>query len=120
VVVDTDTDLVVNEINLVGPLSGDPTPDLLDRSPNGNRVFMALRGPVPLTGNAPGVNNAVGSTPGLGVVRVEQGGRHGVLEAIVPISNVVNGVELADPHGIAVRVKRAQGDSSTASPEEIE
>jgi DNA-binding beta-propeller fold protein YncE len=113
VVVDTDTDLVVNEINLVGPLSSDPTPDLLDRSPNGNRVFMALRGPVPLTGNAPGVNNAVGSTPGLGVVRVEQGGRHGVLEAIVPISNIVNGVQLADPHGIAVRVKRAQGHSTS-------
>lgn len=105
VVVETATDQVVNEIDLVGRLSGDPAPDLLDRSPSGDRVFMALRGPLPLTGNAPAVNNAVGSTPGLGIVRVEQGGRDGVLEAIAPISHIVDGVERADPHGIAVRVK---------------
>jgi hypothetical protein len=96
---------VVNEIDLVGGLSGDLAPDLLDRSPSGNRIFMALRGPNPLTGNAPGVNNAVGSRPGLGIVRVEQGGRHGVLEAIAPINHIVDGVQRADPHGIAVRVK---------------
>ena len=120
VVVDTDIDAVVNEIDLVSGLSNDPTPDLLERSPNGNRVFMALRGPVPLTGNAPGINNAVGSTPGLGIVRVEQGGRHGVLQAIVPITNVVNGVELADPHGIAVRVKKAQGHTSLELHEDMQ
>jgi sugar lactone lactonase YvrE len=113
VVVETDTDQVVNEIDLVGDESSDPAPDLLDRSPNGNRVFAALRGPNPLTANAPGVNNAVGATPGLGIVKVKQGGRHGVLDAIVPISHVVDGVERADPHGIAVRVKsnnRGHGD----------
>jgi hypothetical protein len=96
---------VVNEIDLVTTSSLDPAPDLLDRSPTGHRVFMAFRGPNPLTGNAPGVNNAVGSTPGLGVVRVKAGGRDGELEAIVPISRIVDGVERADPHGIAVRVK---------------
>jgi len=105
VVVETATDQVVNEIDLVGELTGDPAPDLLDRSPTGNRIFMALRGPNPLTGNAPGVNNAVGSSPGLGIVRVEQGGRNGVLEAIAPINHIVDGVQRADPHGIAVRVK---------------
>ncbi len=105
VVVETATDQVVNEIDLAGQVSADPAPDLMERSPNGNRVFMALRGPIPLTGNAPGVNNAVGSTPGLGIVRVKQGGREGVFEALVPISHVVDGVERADPHGIAVRVK---------------
>jgi hypothetical protein len=96
---------VVNEIDLVGMLSADPAPDLMDISPSGNRVFISLRGPNPLTGNAPGVNNAVGSTPGLGILRVQRNGRTGVLQAIAPITHVVNGVELADPHGIAVRHK---------------
>lgn len=105
VVVDTESDTVVNEINLVGDVSSDPTPDLMEISPSGNRVFIAFRGPIPLTGNAPSVNNAVGATPGLGIVRVEEGGRNGVLQAIAPISHVVNGVERADPHGIALRVK---------------
>ena len=105
VVVETETDSVINEINLVGEVSGDPAPDLMEISPSGNRVFMAMRGSIPLTGNAASVNNAVGATPGLGIVRVEQGGRSGVLQAIAPISHIVNGVERADPHGIAVRVK---------------
>jgi DNA-binding beta-propeller fold protein YncE len=104
-VVETASDTVVNEIDLVGAVSNDPTPDLLEISPSGNRVFMALRGPIPLTGNAPAVNNAVGGSPGLGIVRVEDGGRSGVLQAIAPISHVVNGVERADPHGIAIRLK---------------
>jgi len=103
VVVETATDTVVNRINLVGPVSGDPTPDLMGISPSGNRVFVTLRGPLPLTGNAPGVNNAVGSTPGVGVLRVQEGGRRGVLVAIAPISHIVGGVEVADPHAIGIR-----------------
>jgi len=105
VVVDTPTDAVVNEFGLVGAASADPAPDLMDISPSGNRVFIALRGPNPLTGNAPGVDNAVGSTPGVGVVRVEQNGRRGVLQAIAPITHVVEGVERADPHALRVRLK---------------
>jgi DNA-binding beta-propeller fold protein YncE len=103
VVVDTASDLVVNEIDLVGAVSSDPAPDLMAISPSGNRVFMALRGPNPLTANVPGVDNAVGSTPGLGIVRVEGNGQGGVLQAIAPISHIVNDVERADPHGLAVR-----------------
>lgn len=104
VVVDTASDSVVGEIDLVGPRSADPAPDLMAISPAGNRVFLTLRGPNPLTANVPGVNNAVGATPGLGIVRVEQGGRWGVLLAIAPITLVVEGVERADPHGLAVRL----------------
>jgi DNA-binding beta-propeller fold protein YncE len=102
VVVDTQSDQVVNEIGLVGGVSNDPAPDLMGISPMGNRVFLTLRGPNPLTGNAPGVNNAVGSTPGVGIVRVERGGRDGTLYARAPITHVVGGVERADPHGLAV------------------
>lgn len=103
VVVDMRTDAVVNEFSLTGRAGGDPTPDLVDISPSGNHVFVTLRGPNPLTGNAPGVNNAVGSTPGVGVIRVLDGGRTGVLEGIARHTHVVNGVETADPHGLVVR-----------------
>jgi len=103
VVVDTKTDSVVNEIDLVGSKSDDPAPDLMDISPAGNRVFVSLRGPHPLTGNVPGVDNAVGSTPGVGVLRVKRGGAAGVLQAIARITHIVDGVELADPHALRVR-----------------
>jgi DNA-binding beta-propeller fold protein YncE len=105
IVVDTAVDQVVNEVDLSGAVSRDPAPDLLAISPAGHRVFMTLRGPNPLTANVTGVDNAVGSTPGVGIVRVEQGGRTGVLHAVAPISKVVEGVERADPHGIGVRRK---------------
>ncbi|HVK04819.1 MAG TPA: hypothetical protein VM490_15175 [Armatimonadaceae bacterium] len=111
-VVDTATDRVVNQFGLVVPgLSGDPAPDLLDISPSGNRIFATLRGPRPLTGNNPGFNNAVGSTPGLGVFQVTQGGRSGAFVGIARVSHTadgsgnVDGIERADPHAIAVRRK---------------
>lgn len=105
VVVDTQNDAVVNEFSLAGELSDDPAPDLIDISPDGNRVYATLRGPRPLTANNPNVNNAVGSTPGLGVIRVTEDGRSGVLEAVLRISRVVDDVEHADPHGLAMRMK---------------
>jgi hypothetical protein len=103
VVVDTRRETVVNEIALTGSVSPDPAPDLMGISPDGNRIYVSLRGPNPLTGNAPGVNNAVGSTPGVGILRVTRGGRSGRLQAVAPISHVVGGIETADPHGLAVR-----------------
>jgi DNA-binding beta-propeller fold protein YncE len=104
IVVDADSNAVLNEIGLAGPLSDDPAPDILGISPDGSRVYTTLRGPNPLTGNNPLVNNARGSTPGLGVIRVEQGGQRGVLQGVFRISNKDSlGVERADPHGLAVR-----------------
>jgi DNA-binding beta-propeller fold protein YncE len=101
-VVDTISNLVVNQFSLVGSVSSDPAPDLMDISPSGNRVFVSLRGPIPLTGNNAAFNNAVGSTPGVGIIRVEEGGRRGTFFARVPISHIVDGVERADPHGLRV------------------
>lgn len=103
VVVEVATDRVIREIELAGPLSPDPAPDLLDVSPSGNRVYASLRGQVPLTANVPGVDNAVGSTPGVAVVRVERGGGDGTLQSVARITNVVNGVERADIHALRVR-----------------
>ena len=102
-VVETASNDVVGGFGFAGGVSSDPAADLLDVSPAGNRVFAALRGPNPLTGNAPAVGNAVGATPGLGVFRVTAGGGRGVLQAVVPVTHVVNGVETADPHAIKVR-----------------
>lgn len=105
VVVDTKTDTVVNQIALAWLISKDPAPDLLDASPNGDWVFAALRGPRPLTANVEGINNAVGSTPGLGVISVSPEGRLGAVQAVAPISRLVDGVERADPHSVRVRRK---------------
>lgn len=106
VILDTRTDTVVDELDLTGALSADPAPDLLASSPSGNRVYFTMRGPNPLTGNAPAVNNAVGATPGLGVVRVEQGGAGGVFQSLHRIAHPdAGGVERADPHAIGVRSK---------------
>lgn len=88
-------------VDLAGTVSSDPTPDLVDIAPSGNRIFVALRGPNPLSGDP---HVATGSTPGIGIVQVTEGGRGGVLTAVVPIRNPdVTGVERADPHGIRVR-----------------
>ena len=103
VVVDTASASVVGEFGLTGAVSADPAPDLMGIAPAGNRVFVALRGPNPLTANVTTVDNAVGATPGLGIMRVTGSGRTGVFQAIAPISHVIGGVERADPHGIAVR-----------------
>jgi hypothetical protein len=84
-----------------GGFSSNPTPDLGAVAPAGNRVFFSTRGPNPLTGSP---HAAVGDSPGLMVIQVEQGGAAGVVKGIVRISNMVGGVELADPHGIAVRI----------------
>ena len=102
-VVDTGMQARVGEISLAGSVSSDPAPDLLDISPDGTRVYAALRGPTPLTANAPSVNNAVGATPGLAVIDVTDGGRGGTLRAVARVSNRAGDAERADPHGVRVR-----------------
>ena len=103
-VVDPSSDLVVNEVEMAGALSDDPTPDLFAISPSGSRVYVSLRGPNPLTGNNPDHHNAEGTTPGLGVIQVTHGGLAGKMSAVYRISNIDSaGIERADPHAIAVR-----------------
>jgi len=125
-VVDTATDLVANAINLepwlrlpgrerviptpemlqntghCGHFSPDPTPDLLVLSPEGTHMFMTFRGPNPLSGDP---HVSTGATPGVGVLKITEGGRSGVFEAIAPMTNKdANGVERADAHAIWVRI----------------
>jgi DNA-binding beta-propeller fold protein YncE len=88
-------------VSLVGSLSDDPTPDLLDVSPRGDLLFVTLRGPTPLSGDP---HVSTGSTPGLGVLRLRRNGRTGELVAVHRITNPdAAGVERADPHGVRVR-----------------
>jgi DNA-binding beta-propeller fold protein YncE len=101
VVIDTWKDELANEIPLVGPLSTDPSPDLLDVSPKRDRVYVSLRGSVPLSGDP---HASTGNTPGLCVIKVTRGGRGGRIESIARISNVDSaGVDRADPHALRVR-----------------
>jgi hypothetical protein len=101
--IDTGTDTVAGIIPLEGPVSSDPTPDLLVTSPNGSHVFMSLRGPVPLTADP---HVSTGSTPGVGVIKVLRNGVHGVFEAAARVSNMdAAGIERADVHAITIRLK---------------
>jgi hypothetical protein len=93
----------VNTVDLRSVESADPTPDLVAESPDGNRLFVSLRGPTPLSGDP---HSSTGSTPGLAVVQVEGNGRDGFVKAVVRITNRdAQGVERADAHGIRVRRK---------------
>jgi DNA-binding beta-propeller fold protein YncE len=116
-VVDTKTDTLVNTFSLVSRHSSDPAPDLMAVAPDGGYAFVSLRGPCPLTANVASINNAVGATPGVGVIAIRRGGLAGKLVAVAPISNpstpftcaTVGGAptltERADVHAIAVRLK---------------
>jgi hypothetical protein len=96
----------VNTVDLSGGVSTDPAPDLVDRSPAGDRLFVALRGAVPLSGDP---HNATGSTPGLGIIEVNQGGRGGRLAAVVPLTNPLQQPNQApDAHGLRVRLTRGR------------
>ncbi|HKY50009.1 MAG TPA: hypothetical protein VJP45_02015 [Candidatus Limnocylindria bacterium] len=116
-VVDTVTDMHIGVFGLAGAASADPAPDLLDAAPGGGYVFASLRGPCPLTANAAGVNNALGATPGVGVIAVASGGMSGTLVGVAPIHNfdptgtscapagAPASSDRADPHGLRVRPK---------------
>lgn len=100
-VIATADDGHVGTIALNGSLTSNAAPDISDVAPSGKLVFVALRGPTPLSGDP---HNARGATPGLGIVKVTNGGRSGELAGIVRFSNVgADGVERADPHGLRVR-----------------
>ncbi len=100
--IDTDTDVVAGTIPLAGPVSSDPTPDLMVTSPNGSHVFMSLRGPFPLTADP---HVSTGSTPGVGVLKVHSG-ISATFEGVAPATNIdAGGVERADVHALTIRLK---------------
>lgn len=102
-IIDTVSNLSVGAIDLETSANADPAPDLMDTAPDGQYVFVSLRGPSPLTGNDKDAHNATGTIPGVGVVHVEEGGRVGHYKGQATVTNQKDGKETADPHGIAVR-----------------
>lgn len=101
-VFETATGKRVNTIDLNQGGPDGLAPDLADVSPDGNYVFVSLRGPTPLSGDP---HASMGSTPGIGVIQVSELGMAGLLEHVVSIQNHdANHVEHADAHGIRVRL----------------
>jgi hypothetical protein len=102
-IIDAESGRWVETVNLVGRASDDPAPDLIDRAPAGHRLFVALRGPTPLSGDP---HNATGSTPGLGIIKLTRGGRSGGLVAVVPLTNSLQQPgQSPDAHGLRVRMR---------------
>lgn len=81
----------------------DPSPDLLDLSPHGNRFYVALRGPNPLSVS----HAAAGSCPGLGVVELSADGKSGTLTHVIPTTwmDYAGKTNISDPHAAIVRLK---------------
>jgi hypothetical protein len=105
-IIDARTGRWISTVELAGAITDDPAPDLVDRAPAGDRLFVALRGSVPLSGDP---HNARGTTPGLGIVELKQGGRSGKLAAVVPLTNPSQQPNQApDAHGLRVRLTRRQ------------
>jgi hypothetical protein len=70
-------------------------------APNGSHAFLSLRGPNPLTADP---HVSTGSTPGVGVLKVLEGGRNAIFESVAPVSNIdSSGVERADVHAMTIR-----------------
>ncbi|WP_416669925.1 hypothetical protein [Egbenema bharatensis] len=88
-------------------LSNKPTPDLGDLSPggvpDGRRIYVALRGPFPLTVS----HAAEGSCPGLGVITLTPDRKSGQLTHVLPttVLNFDQSQNLSDPHAAIVRIK---------------
>lgn len=94
--------------------TNDPAPDLMQATPDGRYIVVALRGPVPVSVT----HSAQGSCPGVGVIKLTANGRLGRLETVLRSTNIVDdtpvvapgghayiGAEHSDVHGASVRVR---------------
>lgn len=94
--------------------SNDAAPDLMESTPDGKYIAVALRGPIPVSVT----HSAQGSCPGVGIIRLLAGGKHGKLAAVLRTTNTVDdtpvsapgghaytGTEHSDVHGASVRTR---------------
>lgn len=96
-ILDPDTDEVIEEIDAFGPETSDDTdnrdaPDIMWASPDGEYMFVTLRGPEPQSGDP---HAATGVNPGFAVWDIEARER---VDTIIPSDD-----DDADFHGIGVR-----------------
>lgn len=94
----------VTTLNLRSDYSDLPAVDIADVAPDGKFLYIATRGPRPLSG----AHAAVGKTPGVMTIELLENGRAGAVRGISPISNLITNssgitIERADPHGLVVR-----------------
>lgn len=91
--------------------SNDPTPDLMERTPDGKYLMVALRGPTPVSVT----HSAQGSCPGVGIIELTAGGAMGKLVGVLRSTNTLDtapvsapggraysGAERSDPHAATV------------------
>ncbi len=100
-VVDARNDEVVNQFELAEPFATDPAPDLFELAPGGKYMLASQRGPAPLSGG----HDAIGNTPGIGVIDIRRGGKDGKLVGVAPVPSGELGLP-PDPHGIRVRLTK--------------
>ncbi len=93
----------------------DPAPDLIEASPDGKYLLVALRGPIPVSV----AHSSQGSCPGVGVIELTENGASGHLVSVLRSSNTEDiatipsiagghnylGKEHSDLHGITIRSK---------------
>lgn len=128
IVIDPDTDEVVEDISAFGEAQGDEpderdAPDIMWADPTGEYMFVTLRGPVPLSGDP---HAATGVTPGFSVLDTDS---KDIVTVVEPdpideydedeIQAARDGEEdapaIPDFHGIGVRVV-GDSDSLTSPP----
>jgi DNA-binding beta-propeller fold protein YncE len=90
VIFETATDEIVGTIKFVGE-----SPDIPALSPDGERVYITLRGAKPVTGGP----EVAGRATGITVIKLQKGGRKGKLVEVIPLGDDPK----ADLHGIAIR-----------------
>ncbi len=130
VVLDPETDDVIEEIDAYGPAQSDDVnerdaPDILWASPDGEYMFATLRGPAPLSGDP---HAATGVTPGVSVLDTESRDIETVLEPD-PIEDYSDediqavldeeddAPQVPDFHGLGVRpIGEHDTDISTSPP----
>jgi len=92
----------------------DPAPDLWGVDPNGEFLYVAFRGPIPVSVT----HGAQGSCPGVGVVQLQGSGKKGRLVTVLRTTNTIDtapvdvpgghpytGAEHSDVHAAIVRSK---------------
>lgn len=85
---------VSDDPNLPG---NDPAPDLLDRTPDGRYLMLALRGPAPVSVQ----HSAQGSCPGVGIVELREDGSTGAMVDVLRTTNIVDTASANAPNGHA-------------------
>lgn len=77
------TQSVIDDASMI---VNDPAPDLMDITPGGAYFVIAFRGPKPVSVS----HAAQGSCPGVGIVKITEGGKSGRLIAVLRATNTID------------------------------